>query len=481
MAGRRQQGEGSVYHRKTRDQWVAVADLGWKNGKRDRREFTGPDPTAALEKRTEFLAKRRDGFTPPKGRKPYAGEYFRHWLYNIAQPRIDATTFNKSYRQKMEDLIIPFFDRVVLEEIDEDDVRAWHAHLQKTKSRHTGRPVSNSTIGTAHRILSAALNDALNGRPKRISHNPASVVPPPPTDREEPMPPDEDEVMALLKECEDWRTGARWATAIGTGLRQGESLGLLWPYVDLDDADDASVDVQWELVRLPWGHGCADPHKCGAKFHRYPCPRPCPKSARPSGRRHVCVTAADKRLCEPRCTKHAKACPEKAAGGLRLKRPKTETSRARVPLPRYSALMLQQWRTDQKAERLAHPEWTGWAHSCGRRLKPKQYVCPDCMMPARPDLVVFTNPDGTPVDHRRDWQDWSDLLEAAGLEHYGLHEGTRHSTATMLLEEGEDIRVVQEIMRHASPDFTRKTYQHVRQKLRRQAADTLNRRMSGGR
>lgn len=457
MPGRRQQGEGSLYHRKSRKQWVAVADLGWKNGSRDRREFTGPTPTDALEKREKFLAKRRDGFTPPKGRPPTVDEWMRHWLYNIAQPRVEATTFEKSYRQKVEDLIIPFFEKMSLPELDEDDIRAWHAHLLRTPSRHTGRPVSASTITTAHRILSAALNDAMRP-PKRIGHNPAASPTPPKGDREEPMPPDEDEVLAILKECEERRTGSRWATAIGTGTRQGETLGLLWPHVDLDDTDDASIDIQWELVRLPWAHGCDDPAECAKGLHD------------PRGR------------CREGCALgHASKCPERKGGGLQLKRPKSDYSRARVPLPRYAALALKQWHTEQKEERLAHPAWTGWAHQCGKRLKPKQYVCPNCMMPARPDLLVFAQPNGLPVDPRGDWQDWSDLLEAAGLEHYGLHTGTRHGTATMLLEEGTDIRVVQEIMRHASPDFTRRTYQHVRAKLRREAADAIDRRLSRGR
>lgn len=477
MAGRRQQGEGSVYHRKDRGQWVAVADLGWKNGKRDRREFTGPTVDEALRKRREFFDQRaQTGFTPPKGRQPYVSEWIRHWLYNIAQPRISATTFEKSYRQKAEELIIPFFERIVLPELDDEDIRAWHAHLLRTRSPHTGRPVSASTIRTAHRILSAALNDALRTRPRRIGWNPAASVPPPPTNREEPMPPDENEVHAILRVCEDWRSGARWASAMSTGMRQGESLGLLWPNVDLADADNASIDVQWELVRLTWKHGCEDPHACGARLHRLPCPDPCPKM-RPGGRRHACRRDGDEGLCPPGCTAHASSCPQRHGGGLVLKRPKSEASRARVPLPRFAALMLRQWRTDQKAERLACPEWQGWAHDCGKRLKPRQYVCTDCMKPAKPDLLVFTRPNGLPVDPRADWGDWGELLETAGVERYGLHTGTRHGTATALLEEGVDIRVVQEIMRHASPDFTRKTYQHVRQKLRSEAAGMLDRRM----
>jgi integrase len=314
--------------------------------------------------------------------------------------------------------------------------------------------VSPATITTAHRILSAALNDAVRP-PKRIGHNPATLATPPKGDRHEAMPPDEDEVLAILEACEAWRAGPRWVSAIATGMRQGESLGLLWPHVDLDDVNDASIDVQWTLMRLKWEHGCTDPHACGARLHKAKCP--------------------------DGCEAHASSCPARTGGGLRLKRPKSDASRARIPLGPYAAAALKQWRADQLAERLAHPAWRGWAHDCGRRLKPRQYVCPDCMLPAQPGLLVFAQPNGMPVDFATDWQDWSDLLEVAGLPHYGLHTGTRHGTATMLLEEGTDIRVVQEIMRHASPDFTRRTYQHVRAKLRREAADTMDRRLRRGR
>ena len=60
-----------MYHRKARGQWVAVADLGWKHGKRDRREFTAATPEEAIGKRATFLDRRRDGFVMPKGSQPY--------------------------------------------------------------------------------------------------------------------------------------------------------------------------------------------------------------------------------------------------------------------------------------------------------------------------------------------------------------------------------------------------------------------------
>ena len=107
MASRRQQGEGSLYHRKARGQWVAVADLGYRGKQRDRREFTGPSPEVALERRARFLASRRDGFTLPKGRAPTVSEWVLHWCHVIAKPKVDPNTWYRSYRQLRACVIAP--------------------------------------------------------------------------------------------------------------------------------------------------------------------------------------------------------------------------------------------------------------------------------------------------------------------------------------------------------------------------------------
>jgi integrase len=481
MARRRQHGEGSLYQRSWDGMWVAAVELGWRDGKRRRRTFTGATPDVAIAARAAFLALRRDGFTMPPGRQPYVNEWMLHWLHNIARRKVEASTWERSYRQKVTRLIVPYFERVPLPDLDEEMIEAWHAQLQDQVSARTGRPLSTSTIAQAHRIMSSALKVAVAR--KRMPRNPCSgVSPPSDTSAQAAEPPTAEEVLGILRECEDRRTGPRWVTAVATGMRQGEVLGLLWPHADLGDVQDASLAVEWTLTRQAWQHGCGDPHGCGAGYHRYPCPRPCPK-VRQAGRPHACVRPGDEGCCPPGCEAHARRCPERTGGGLRLKRPKTEKSRAAIPLAPYAAAALRQWRKDQAAERLAHPGWRGWAHddrSCNRRPRPGQHVCPGCMLPAEPGLLVFSRPDGLPVDPRADWQDWSDLLEAAGLPHYRVHD-SRHGLATMLLEDGMDVRVVQEIMRHSTPDFTRRAYQHVRPHLKRDAADAIERRLRGGR
>lgn len=242
--GRRQHGEGSVYQRGKRGgrggQWVAVADLGWHNGQRDRREFTGATPEAAMKKRQAFLDRRRDGFTMPRGRQPTVAEWMLHWLHNVARREVQPTTWHKSYRQKVTDLICPYFERIPLPDLTEEDIEEWHRHLEATISKRTGRPLSASTIGQAHRIMSRALKVAV--KRGRIGRNPCSNVSPPAVEEAETEPPTADEVKRILARCETWPNGPRWVLAITTGLRQGEALGLEWADVSL--RDPASVTVR---------------------------------------------------------------------------------------------------------------------------------------------------------------------------------------------------------------------------------------------
>ena len=91
--------------------------------------------------------------------------------------------------------------------------------------------------------------------------------------------------------------------------------------------------------------------------------------------------------------------------------------------------------------------------------------------------LVFCRPDGRPIDPRDDWGAWRSLLEDADISHARLHDA-RHTAATLLLEQGVDIRVVQEILGHSSLAVT-KRYTHVTSRLARDAADRMGRALWG--
>ncbi len=239
MGTRRQPGEGSVYRRPSRGQWVAVADLGMVGGKRDRREFTAPTSKGARAKRDAFLASRRDGFTMPKGRPPTVAEWLvAHWLPNVAARRVEGTTFD-GYSSKVLLMIVPYLGHIPLPELTEEDLEDWHRRLESSVSAKTHRPPSASSIAQAHRILSSALKVAV-ARGK-MPRNPAANVSPPRVAEPESDPPPAADVRRVLARCRSWPAGARWVLAITTGLRQGEALGLQWPDLTLDGVPSVAV------------------------------------------------------------------------------------------------------------------------------------------------------------------------------------------------------------------------------------------------
>jgi integrase len=376
--GRRQHGEGSLYQRGKKGgragQWVAVADLGYRNGRRDRREFTGSTSAEAMGKRQKFLDRKRDGFTMPRGRAPYVSEWMLHWLHHIAKARVEPTTWHRSYRQKTEDYIVPFFERVKLADLAEEDIEAWHSHMLATKARRGGGTLSPATITTAHRIFSSGIKAAVVR--KKLPRNPLSNVPPPRAEHAELAIPTTAETKRILAACKERPGGARWVLAITTGLRQGEVLALEWRDVQL--ASPASVSVSRSAARV-------------------------------EGERIV-------------------------------KAPKSAKSRRTVPLPAITVAALKAHRAGQVAS------LTG---------------------------LVFIDAKGRPLAQRDDWQEWRDLLGSLGLPYYRVHD-MRHGYATVLLEEGVDPRVVQDLLGHASGVLLER-YQHVREGMHRAAADAIDR------
>lgn len=376
MPGRRQQGEGSLYRRTDRNQWVAVADLGWRNGRRDRREFTGPTPGDAMEKREKFLDRRRDGFTLPRGRQPTVAEWVLHWCHVTAKAKVDPNTWHRSYRQKCEDYIAPYFEKVPLAELACEDVEDWHAALlERPKERGEGT-ISASTVVTAHRIFSSCLNEAV--RRKRMPLNPCSIVHPPHADRAAPEPPSQEELETVLERCKTWPNGARWVLAITTGLRQGEALALCWNCVRLKSP--ASVTVKEAQTRI--------------------------------------------------------------SGEWVRKPPKSRKSKRSVPLLAVAVKALEAHHAAQAVTDIA-----------GR---------------------VFTRPNGEPVHAKGDWEDWQALLDDLGLPHYRVHD-LRHAYATMLLEEGHDPRVVQDLMGWSTAAMA-EIYQHVRPVMHARVVSSLDKR-----
>ncbi|MCH0560273.1 site-specific integrase [Streptomyces sp. MUM 16J] len=137
-----------------------------------------------------------------------------------------------------------------------------------------------------------------------------------------------------------------------------------------------------------------------------------------------------------------------ASRGLATLPTKTISSERRIALPASCVASLRGHRERQaREEDQAGPGWQGSSH-------------------------VFARPDGHPIEPATLTRHFNLLLRDAHLRPIRFHD-LRHSTATLLLEQGVELVVIKELLGHAHIGVTATVYAHVRLRLQRQAIDLL--------
>lgn len=88
--------------------------------------------------------------------------------------------------------------------------------------------------------------------------------------------------------------------------------------------------------------------------------------------------------------------------------------------------------------------------------------------------LVFAQPNGRPIDGTNlTYREFNRVLKAVELPKIKFH-GLRHSFATYLLSEGENPKIVQEMLGHSSIGITMDTYSHVVPNLQKTATQKLD-------
>ncbi|WP_089106924.1 tyrosine-type recombinase/integrase [Streptomyces hyaluromycini] len=135
-------------------------------------------------------------------------------------------------------------------------------------------------------------------------------------------------------------------------------------------------------------------------------------------------------------------------GGLTTLPTKTISSERRIALPVSCVASLRAHRGHQACEKKkAGADWQGSGH-------------------------VFTRSGGHPIEPATLTRHFNALLRNARLRPIRFHD-LRHSTATLLLEQGVELVVIKELLGHAHIGVTATVYAHVRLRLQRQAIDLL--------
>ncbi|GGT21144.1 tyrosine-type recombinase/integrase [Streptomyces chromofuscus] len=143
-----------------------------------------------------------------------------------------------------------------------------------------------------------------------------------------------------------------------------------------------------------------------------------------------------------------------STGGLTTLPTKTRASERRIALPTRCVHSLKHHHEQQQREReVAGPAWQHNRH-------------------------VFTTAQGGAIDPTNLTRVFTTLLRKAGLRRIRFHD-LRHSTATLLLEQGVELVVIKELLGHAHIGVTATVYAHVRLRLQRDAIDTLSTALDG--
>ncbi|WP_308187916.1 tyrosine-type recombinase/integrase [Pseudonocardia sp. ICBG1142] len=328
------------------------------------------------------------------------------------------------YRTDVVEYLIPGLGAHRLDKLQPEHIEKLYVKLRARRPA-----LASSSIYHVHATLRTSLNEAL--RRRHIVENPALVARAPQLVEPEIEPLTLEEARRILATASERRNGVRFALALAMGFRQGEAIGLKWSDLDVCGG---TITVRRALQRGTWRHGCADPRACAADWHKTErCPIDC--------RHH---TRACPPLCPDDCKGHARHCPRRQDGGVFEADTKSRAGRRVVSVPRPLMLWLERHRQEQRAE---------------RNLAVEMWQDGDWM---------FAQPTGRPLDPRRDYQEWRDMLTASSVRPARLHDA-RHTAATMLLVLKVPVRAVMDIMGWSEASMASR-YMHVPDELKREIA-----------
>ena len=142
---------------------------------------------------------------------------------------------------------------------------------------------------------------------------------------------------------------------------------------------------------------------------------------------------------------------QRGDNGLELVDVKTKKSRRAIPLPLIALRSLQKHRQRQELERQTATMANLWTETG----------------------LVFTNVTGGPMDPETATKSFQRVLKRGGLPHQRFHD-LRHACASLLLAQGLDLKVIQEILGHSTITITADLYAHVMMGAKRQAAAQMD-------
>jgi integrase len=217
---RRGHGEGSIYRRPD-GRWVAVLDLGWRDGKRTRKYLYGSTREQVARKLARALTQHQQGHQFANEQLTVE-QFLARWL-QAKRGTVHPDTWTR-YAALVRLHVNPKLGKRRLAQLKPEQLQQCYSELQTSRSP--------ATVLKIHRMLHSAFKLAV--RWGAMPHNTTELVIAPTSQRHEFNTLTAEQARSFLKAAQGDRLEALYVLAITTGMRQGELLGLRWQDVDLE-------------------------------------------------------------------------------------------------------------------------------------------------------------------------------------------------------------------------------------------------------
>jgi integrase len=230
---------GSRYRRKSDGRWVAAISTGPRGHRRTIVRYA-----RSRKEADALLDELRRLVRPATGSgRTTVGQYLRLWLDTAGRRSLKASTW-RTYDVALRLHIEPAIGHIALARLTAEHVDTM---LAASELEPKGQ---RNVLGFLGRVLDVALDRG------HVLRNAARLVEPPRVVAAEPTVLTAEASRRILVAVRGDRLEALWVAALGTGLRQGELLGLRWQDLDLADA---TVTVRYALVRVNGAYALDEP------------------------------------------------------------------------------------------------------------------------------------------------------------------------------------------------------------------------------
>lgn len=233
--------------KRSKGSWTIVIDRG-KNpvtGKRERIYKSVEGPKREAEKVMNELLYQLQTGTYIDPTNITVAEYLERWLSTYCEQNVSPKTL-RSYRLEVNNHLIPVLGRIPLDKLSPLHLQEFYTNQLQNGRKDGKGGLSSRSVNYQHRIIHEALKHATQWQ--LVNRNVADAVVPPRFKSKEMNALSKEEALAFLNNIKGHRDYPIIYTAVFTGMRQGELLGLRWIDVDLVTH---TISVRQQLQYLP--------------------------------------------------------------------------------------------------------------------------------------------------------------------------------------------------------------------------------------